>query len=112
MRPRELRPAPEGFVRTGSGEDAAAPAEPGCYAAADGTGRVVYIGRTNSLMRRITEHLYGDGRRGPGRACGTIWYLRCAREAAAALESRWLTCHRRKEGGRLPERNRIDAHGT
>lgn len=69
------------------------PAEAGCYILASGGGEVIYIGQSNNLRRRMSEHLR------VGRLQGAwFYYLQLPAERVLEYEQRLLSKHRFREG--------------
>jgi predicted GIY-YIG superfamily endonuclease len=82
------------------------PTESGCYVLTTFELEVLYVGLTNSLRRRMKEHLDNEDKRAiteKGRAIFFYWF---EGEDIARIERTWMAAHLNREGT-LPVLNKV-----
>jgi hypothetical protein len=106
MKVDELNPVPlhrEPFRRN---RERFIPTKSGCYVLATFEREVLYVGLTNSLRRRMNEHLDSKDKQAitdKGRATFFYWW---EGEDIARIERTWMSSHLNQEGT-LPALNKV-----
>jgi hypothetical protein len=84
----------EAWLRTGERVCATAPAGPGVYLLRDDHGRALYVGKSNSIRRRLRTHFAPRRWRAIkpefARVADAAWHLVGSEVEALVLEARWI----------------------
>ena len=84
------------------------PEQPGCYVLATFDKTVLYVGLTNNLNRRITEHLDNAEKIRSTKYGRAIWFFWLENTDVKCIERTWQNIHSQFEG-RLPILNKISS---
>jgi predicted GIY-YIG superfamily endonuclease len=86
------------------------PKSAGCYVLAKFDGEILYIGLSDNLYRRFSEHRDSDTKRLPTRNGLAFWfyYLLCETKELNRIERTWLNEHVTQHGV-LPPLNKINS---
>ena len=86
------------------------PKRPGCYALTTFEGNVLYVGLSDNLHRRFSEHRDSNEKRLPTRDGLAFWfyYLLCEPKELERVERTWLNEHV-TEHGILPVLNKVNS---
>ena len=106
MKVDELVPAPpyrEPFRRN---RERFIPTVSGCYVLATFELEVLYVGLTNSLRRRMNEHLDNESKRALTEKGRAIFFCWLEGEDIARIERTWMATHLNQEGT-LPVLNKV-----
>lgn len=106
MNVNQLEPLPTEKLRFDFSQSKFLPEGAGCYVLAHFSGRILYVGLTNNLRRRIEEHLGNEEKSNKtdhGRAFFVYWRVT---EDTGRVERTWMASHMAVEG-ELPILNKI-----
>ncbi|MFO0115507.1 MAG: GIY-YIG nuclease family protein [Betaproteobacteria bacterium] len=82
------------------------PTESGCYVLTTFELEVLYVGLTNSLRRRMKEHLDNEAKRAITEKGRPIFFYWLEGEETARIERTWMATHLNREGA-LPILNKV-----
>ena len=102
----DLEPKPTHSTRFTLSEQRNIPEISGCYVLVSSYDLILYVGRTNNIRRRFTEHLESEEKRKStedGRAVKFYWL---ENDTIERIEQAWMNEHLNNEG-ELPILNKI-----
>jgi len=111
IRVDRLTPLPQGKELFAWSHHARVPAQPGCYAIANFSGDVLYVGQAKvSIRDRMRVHLDDNLKRacGPMGAAYWFYYRLCEPRQAGYIEGGWINQAKLETGDR-PPLNKIDS---